>query len=144
MKIDTNKFENHPAVMLIPTKSSTADVWIEWHKTLKNSIGKKNANIIWLKAWYMRGGKGSPASTNKLRSYMKQQGIDIETTTLESITDVVSDGIDFIGDGFKMGTYVAIGLLGIAGLGFAIALYNIAKNSDVILKDVSKSYMSFK
>jgi len=140
MAVKFNKFEMHPAVQNIPTKSSTGDVWIEWHKTLKSAMGRKQANIIWLKAWYMRAGTGSSASTSELRSYMSEQGVDIEKTTMETIGDTFSGAIDFIGDVFKTGTWIAVGLLSVIAIGLGIAVINIAKKSGTIASDVSKGY----
>lgn len=140
MAVQLNKFEMHPAVQNIPTKASTGDAWIEWHKTLKSAMGRKQANVIWLKAWYMRAGIGSPASTSALRSYMSEQGVDIEKTTMESVGDTVGGAIDFVGDVFKTGTWVAMGLLAVVAVGIGIAVINIAKKSGAIASDVAKGY----
>lgn len=135
-----SKFELHPAVQGLPTLESGGDEWIQWHKTLKSAMGKKQANIVWLKAWSMRAGKGSSASTKSLRDYIAEQGIDIDKTTIESIGDEFSEGVDFIGDIFKTGTWFAVSLGAIIVVGVGIAIINIAKQSGGIAKDAAKAY----
>src|SRR3989304_7825161 len=111
----------------IPNRQSSSASWIKWHETMKSRYGKKEANTLFLKAWDKRGGAGSSASTNELREYMKDNDVVLDTTTLESITDTASKGLDGIGDFFTMGKYVAIavGVIIVGGLGMLI--FNIAK-----------------
>jgi hypothetical protein len=135
-----NQFETHPAVENFPSKSWSGDKWIQWHEILKKAMGKKQANQVWLKAWYMRAGTGSSASTSDLRSYMSEQGIDINKTTIESIGDSASSGLDFVGDVFKTGTWIAMGLVGVVVVGVGIAVINIARKSGTIASDVAKGY----
>lgn len=136
----SQRFELHPAVQGMPTKNSGGDEWIQWHKDLKRSMGKKLANTVWLKAWGQRAGKGSSASTIDLRGYMKEQGVNIDTTIFESIEDEFSDGIDFFGDLFKTGTWFAVGLGAVVVVGIGIAVINIAKQSGGIAQDAAKGY----
>jgi hypothetical protein len=135
-----NEFELHPAIQNMPNKNSSGDVWIEWFKILKRAMGKKQASAIWLKAWYMRAGTGSSASTASLRTYMSEQGIDIDKTTAESIGDTVSSGADFVGDFLKTGTWIGVGLLAVIAVGIGVAVLNIAKKSGTIASDVAKGY----
>lgn len=140
MAVELNKFEMHPAVQNLPNKASTGDAWIQWHKTLKGAMGKKQANTIWLKAWYMRAGTGSSASTSALRSYMSDNGVDIEKTTMESVGDTVSGGLDFVGDVLKTGTWIGVGLIAVVAVGVGMAVIGIAKRSGSIASDVAKGY----
>jgi hypothetical protein len=112
---------------LIPNKQSSSQTWIQWHKAMKRRYGKKEANLLFTKAWDMRGGAGSSASTNELRTYMKDNGIKFDTTTMESITDTTYEGLDAVGDFFTMGKYmsIAVGVIVVGGLGMLI--FNIAK-----------------
>lgn len=134
------KYDVHPATLGIPNKSSSGDAWETWHKTLKGAMGKKQANIIWLKAWNMRAGKGSSASTSSLRSYMSEQGVELDKTTIESIGDTASGGIDFVGDVLKTGTWIGVGLVTVVVIGLGIAIIGIARKSGTIASDVAKGY----
>lgn len=113
---------------IIPTRTSSSSAWIEWHKTMKSRYGKKQANILFVKAWDKRGGAGTSASTNELREYMKNQGVTLDTTTMEGLTDTVSSGLDTIGDIFNVGKYFAIGTGVIVISGLAILVWNVVRN----------------
>ena len=112
---------------IIPTKTSASQSWIEWHRAMRGRYGKKQANILFVKAWELRGGAGTSASTNELRQYMADNDVVLDTTTMESVTDTAYAGLDSVGDFFTMGKYVtiALGVIVIGGLGMMV--YNIAK-----------------
>jgi hypothetical protein len=97
----------------VPTASSKAENWIQWHVDLKKIFGKKKANSIWLYAWAKRGGINSTANTSSLRGYMDKQGVDVTTTSLNEIADVVGNVLDF---GFGVGKVIIIGTLSVVGL----------------------------
>jgi len=112
---------------IIPTKSSSSQSWIQWHKAMKSRYGKKDANALFVKAWDLRGGAGSDASTNELRVYMKDNGVVLDTTSIEDIVDTTQSGLDGLGSFFTMGKYatIAVGVIVVGGL--AMLVYNIAK-----------------
>lgn len=112
---------------IIPNKQSSSQAWIQWHKALRARYGKKQANALFVKAWDMRAGKGTSASTNELREYMKSYGVVLDTTTMEDVVDTTNSGLDFMGDVFTVGKYMtlAVGLIVVGGLGLLV--YNIAK-----------------
>jgi hypothetical protein len=76
----------------------------------------------------MRAGRGSSASTNELREYMKSNGVVLDTTTFEDVNDSINTGLDFMGDVFTVGKYMtlAVGVIVVGGLGLLI--YNIVKD----------------
>jgi len=119
---------NKETVLNIPNVHSTSSSWIEWHKALRKSFGKKKANYLFVQAWDVRAGKGSNASTNELREYMKDNGVVLDTTTLEDITDTVSSVTDFFGDIFKYGKIagIVVGVMILASMG--MILFNLSKN----------------
>lgn len=114
--------------LIIPTRTSSSQAWIQWHRAMKSRYGKKQANILFVKGWDNRAGAGTAASTNELREYMKSQGVTLDSTTLESVTDSVSSGLDAVGDFFTMGKYFAVGIGGIVLVGGAILVWNLVKN----------------
>jgi hypothetical protein len=109
----------------IPTASSNSENWIQWHKDLKKMFGKKKANSIWLYTWSKRGGVNSPANNKSLRDYMDSQGVDISTTSLESITDTIGDVLSF---GLGTGKIILIGSLSIVGLVLIAILVKLLRN----------------
>jgi hypothetical protein len=125
-------------VQNIPNRSSASDHWIEWYKSLKGNFGKKQANMIFVKAWGLRGGAGSDASTVELREYMKSNGVTLDTTSIESIQDTVSGGLDSIGDFFTMGKWVGISLIVIVVGGLGLTVYNIAKQPIKAVRTATK------
>ena len=115
-------------IELIPTKQTSSAGWVSWHKALKTRYGLKAANTLFMKAWDLRAGTGSDASTNELRTYMKDNGVIIDTTTLEDVVDSTSSGLDFMGDFFTVGKYMtlAVGLIVVGGLGLLV--FNIVES----------------
>jgi len=114
--------------LIIPSRNSSSQAWVQWHKSMKSRYGKKQANILFVKGWDNRAGAGTAASTNELREYMEKQGVNLDTMLYEDVTDNISSGLDAVGDFFTMGKYFAIGL-GVIVLGGAVILvFNIVKN----------------
>ena len=111
----------------IPTASSKAENWIQWHKDLKKVFGKKKANSIWLYAWAKRGGVKSSANTSSLRDYMDGQGVNVTTTSLGELSDAVGNVLDF---GLGIGKIVIIGGLSVVGLILISILVRLFKNSN--------------
>ena len=109
----------------VPTASSKPENWIQWHVDLKKIFGKKKANSIWLYAWAKRGGIKSSANTSSLRDYMDKQGVDISTTKLNEITDVVGNVLDFQ---LGLNKVVIVGVLSLVGLILLGILIKLARN----------------
>jgi hypothetical protein len=109
---------------IIPNAGSNSAAWVEWHKTLVDSFGKKQANAEWLKAWNLRG--STSVSDNTLREYMKKQGITLPATWGQSIEDAGVGVVDEITGIFHMGKTVGVVALVIIGVPIAILLLNLA------------------
>ena len=58
---------------------------------------------------------------------MLDNGVKLDTTSIEDVLDTTSDTLDWIGDGLSMGRYfgIALGVIVVGGLGMLV--YNIAK-----------------
>ncbi len=129
-------------ITIIPNQQSAGSDWIEWHKTLTSNFGKKQANALFLKAWNRR--KGSNASTNALRTYMAKQGIELEKSVGQQLTDSAYDWADSWADIFKFGkitTFVVVG----GGLALTgLLIYNIAKNPIAAANAAAKLKGGFK
>lgn len=81
---------------IIPTSSDSSEVWIEWHKALKKWFSKNEANTHFVRFWNQRGGAGSDADTTDLRRYMKEQDVNLTTTTSGKIADASSTLMDWL------------------------------------------------
>lgn len=113
----------------IPTVSSPAESWIQWHTDLKRVFGKKKANSIWVYAWSKRGSETSPANNRALRVHMESQGVDISKTTLSAIGDSVSDIRSGIASFLKWTLIIPLALGGTVVL---ILAYQLTKNPQTI------------
>lgn len=122
MGITTGKFD---PTKNIPQLNSKGDEWVQWHKTLKQNFGKKVSNALWLKAWAKRGSSG--ANTSELRNYMSSQGVTIDSSAWNKVVDAGGSVMDFVGDAFQVGQYVAIGLGVIIVGGLGMVIFNLAR-----------------
>ena len=109
---------------IVPNAGSNSAAWVEWHKTLLDSFGKKVANAEWLKAWNLRG--STSVSDNTLREYMKKQGITLPATWGQSIEDAGVGVVDEITGIFHMGKTVGIIALVVIGAPVLVLLLNLA------------------
>ena len=114
----------------VPTKSSDANTWIQWHKNLKAYVGKKNANLLFQEAWEKRGSTG--IVTNDMQDYFNKQGIQIDGTIVTEITGFVGDVTDSIGSVFSMAKWGAIAVGGVILTSIVIISLGIAKNPQAI------------
>ena len=118
----------------IPVQSSQSADWIEWHKALKKRFGKLQANQLWLKAWGFRG--TSKSNTGELRSYMKDNGVTLDTNILGKAMDIKNSIFDTVADTLKVSSGLAIGIIAISVLGVGFIVYKIASPSDNLTKVV--------
>lgn len=109
-----------------PSITSDAAQWIQWHKDLVDTFGKKTANSLFLAFWTKR--KSSGANTTELRTYAQSQGFSIEGTAISGIIDGAYGFVDSIGDIFQVGKYVGIGVVVILVGGLGLLVYNVARN----------------
>ena len=112
---------------IIPTSESTADIWVNWHKSLRKWFSKTEANTHWLRFWQQRAGSGSEADNHSLRVYMEKQGVDLTTNALGNITDGVASAAEWIGDSINITRIIIVGTV-VLGVGL-IAFY-IIKNTN--------------
>ena len=106
----------------IPTCGSDDSAWIAFHKSAKKRYGKSDANILWRKVWQKRADEtgaftSDRANTEKLREYMAGQGVTIEGSVVDNVTEGVGDVFGFFsGFGKTLGivTLVVLAVLLIA------------------------------
>ena len=114
----------------IPTVSTKADGWQEWHTELVSNFGRKEANSLWLKAWGLRG--NSSANTLTLRNYLKGYGINLDESAWDKVVDAGGGVTDFFGDVFKTTKFVGIGLAVILVGGLGLVVFNIARRPETV------------
>jgi hypothetical protein len=122
----------------IPTVSSPAESWIQWHKDLRRIFGRKKANSIWVYAWSKRGNENSPANNRSLRSYMESQGVDISQTTLSAIGDGVADFGSGLASYFKWALILPLALGGTVVLIIAYQLTKNPQNTKALIQATPK------
>lgn len=108
---------------IIPTSESTADIWVNWHKSLRKWFNKTEANTHWLRFWQQRAGVGSTANTHALREYMEKQGMSLTTDTWGEITDGTADVVEWFTDTINITRIIIVGTV-VVGVGL-IAFYII-------------------
>ena len=111
----------------VPTKQSTSNEWVNWHKTMKASFGKKNANILFVNAFAKRG--STSVVDENMQNYFEGQGIILDQNWLESAKGVFTDTYDFFSDVFKVGTYAAVGFGGVLLISLSVLIFNIARSA---------------
>ena len=110
----------------LPVKDSSYSSWIEWHKALKGCVGKKNANQLWL----MQYDKESPGDSVEVRTYMKNQGVDLDRDVLERLTDFGGGVYNWVGGAFDFSSGIAMIVIVIIVGGAGMMLYNIVKTPE--------------
>jgi hypothetical protein len=118
----------------IPVQSSQSADWVEWHKALKKRFGKLQANQLWLKAWGFRG--TSKSNTGELRSYMKDNGVILDTNILGKAKDIQNNIFDTVADTLKVSSGLAIGIIAISVIGVGFIVYKIVSPSDNLTRVV--------
>jgi len=110
----------------IPSRKSSAQDWIQWHKDLKDNTGKKLARSTASYVWKKRG--GNDAVNAPMKEYFADQGIMIERTGLASILDTKDSLVDNIGSIFNVGKSTVYAITGIAVVGLGMIVFNVARN----------------
>tara|TARA_R110001592_G_scaffold20489_15_gene83102 strand:- start:841 stop:1293 length:453 start_codon:yes stop_codon:yes gene_type:complete len=114
------------ACLTIPTNSSSYATWIEWHKSLKKCVGKKNANQLWM----MNYDKETPGDSVEVRSYMKKQGVDLDRNALERLTDWGGGVYNWFGGAVDFTSGLTIAILAIIVGGAGLMIFNIVKTPE--------------
>lgn len=130
------------ALINIPSSTGTDVQWIEWHKALKSRYGKKEANVVFLRAWERRKNakaiSGSAANTSRLRNYLQDNGIDLSADGImaypSNILDSVTSGFE---SAFGVGKTIFMIVIIMVLLFAAVFLFNIAKNPAAAIGAVS-------
>ncbi len=117
----------------LPSVNSNDLSWIEFHKQLRKEVGRSNANSLWLQAWDKRKNSnsitGSGANTATLRSYIKDQGVDISADGLfYPVLNTWDDATDLFESVFGIGKYVVIIIAVLIIIPAFVLAMNIAKN----------------
>jgi hypothetical protein len=127
----------------IPSNSATDAQWIAWYEVLQPEVGRKEANILFLKAWNQRknaGILGASSNTSALRDFLKTKGVDVRPDGLLaypiSAYEAVAGGIETF---FGISKWTFIIMATIVIIPVAILLFNIAKNPRLLI-DGTKAF----
>ncbi len=118
---------------IIPDTESPCDAWRVYYDQLKRSVGKTNAQTIWLLTW---GQNGSISCTTNadFNDWLKKQGLEVSSATTRLIADLSGIGGNVLGLGKNLTKAMAIGtpiLLGGVTLVILILLINMARKGDL-------------
>lgn len=110
----------------LPNEMSSIATWIEWHKALKRCVGKSKANELFLTLW----DKNSLSTTIELRGYMESQGVDMDKSALNRLTDTGVGMFNYVGNMFEVGSYASLAILIILIGGAGMIVFNLAKSPE--------------
>ena len=123
-------------ILNIPNKASSSQKWIEWHKSVKSTFGRKKANTIFIDNWEKRGVAG--IVNNDMQDYFRKNGVNLDKTFVNQIVGFPEDVFDTVADIFSMGKYAAITVGVVILVPVAILLFNIAKNPEIVTNAIKK------
>jgi hypothetical protein len=132
-------------IKYIPTKDSSDDNWIAWHKMLRKGYGKERANDAFKVAFaYLAS---SSAKTNDLRDYGKTVGLDLDTNLVQDAARIVETvkgnlgGIlNSIGGIFRTSKTIIVIIVLLILVPVFMLLFNIAKKPGEIIGVAAKAY----
>jgi hypothetical protein len=127
---------------IVPSKEASASEWILWHKALKSAnLGKGSANMLWLKAWRLRGcaGIGCDANTPELREYVESQGFTVNGGVLDFVPDTLDNIGDFTSKAFNLSFYTIVAIVVIMVAFLGLLAWNVGRNPQMII-DAGKAY----
>ena len=114
-------------LLSIPKKSSTSDLWINWHKQLVDAMGLQNANAYFMYDWQKNG--NDDANSAELREYLKQNGLVLDSSNLiGALADFGYSVKDKVSSLLSIGTTGIVVVGGILVVGLAMIIYNVARN----------------
>ena len=113
----------------IPSKSSTADIWMSWYKALKSDLGEDDAKVLFKSVWDARG--SDDANTPELRDFLAKYGITVKMGAKEAILDAISSPFEFFNFAKDIGKTMIYGWMVFIFLIMAVVIYflfNASKN----------------
>lgn len=119
---------------LVPTKSSPIEYWVEFHKSLVDYFGKKDANTLFITAWNKLGRKS--IVTEKAKDYFKSQGLDIKGDLTTEVLDIAKTPFDALSGAFGVGKnilYIGLGLGAVAVILISVGVMKGLSKSSVNL-----------
>jgi hypothetical protein len=122
----------------LPDRDSLDEEWISWRESL-DVFGKKQANLLFIKAWKKRSDKGNfivsgKANTERLRDYLEKRGIKIEKGIADYTVSFADEVEGFFKSALNMGKYTGIACGVVVLLIIMAVIYTLFKNPDYIVK----------
>lgn len=122
----------------LPDKASRDEEWIAWRESL-GIFGKKQANLLFIRAWKKRSDSGNilvsgKANTEKLRDYLEKKGISIDKGLADYTVSFADNVEDFFASAYNIGKYTGIACGAILIIILLGIIYTLFKNPDLILK----------
>lgn len=123
-------------ILNLPNKSSSTQKWMEWHKALKSTFGRKKANSIFIDNWEKRGNVS--IINNDMQDYFKDNGVNLDKTFVNQIVGFPEDVFDTVSDIFSMGKYAAITIGVVVFVPVGLLLFNLAKSPETVINAIKK------
>ncbi len=125
------------SIEYLPSVNSTDAQWVSWYEILRDEVGKKNANNLFLRAWEQRkneGLLGSKANTSYLRNFLSEKGIELFPDGVLAYPVAAIDSLEGFAEGvFGFGKTTFIIIFSILILVLAVFLFNIARNPKIVV-----------
>ena len=111
----------------VPNSSWNCTDWVNYHKELVKSTGKKNANSLWLGAWQSFGntGRSSECKSQDFIEYFKSNGIDLTEGAIEELLYQFKSGAE---TAYNLYKYVMIFVVLLVVILLVVVLVQAAKN----------------
>tara|TARA_R110001606_G_scaffold147940_1_gene287988 strand:+ start:446 stop:928 length:483 start_codon:yes stop_codon:yes gene_type:complete len=110
----------------IPNEISSIATWIQWHKALKKCVGKTKANELFMTLW----DKNNLSSTIELRDYMASNGVNMDKSAIDRLTDTGAGVVNWVGGAFEIASFTSVAILVIIVGGAGMIIYNMAKSPE--------------
>lgn len=98
------------SIQNLPTRNDSDQVWINWYKDLRSTLGAKKARDIFSRAWSAQNASASNANSTYLREEMSKHGIDISGGLLGTTLDFGRTATDYLSDVFTTAKWLSLGL----------------------------------
>lgn len=117
---------SYQSIQNIPNRNDIDQVWINWYKDLRSTLGASKANDLFGRAWSAQNASDSNANTTYLREEMEKYGIDISGGIFGTTLDFGRQLSGNIGDVFTAGKWLSIALVGVVVISVGGLIFQIA------------------
>ncbi len=118
---------------VVPGPDSPCDLWKTYYQQLRDAVGKKHAQTIWLITWGENGATGCTTNAG-FNQWLKKEGLEVSNAATRTIADLSAIQGSFLGMGKNLAKFLSIGiplLLGSVTMVIIVLLINTARKGDM-------------